>query len=188
MAIELQRVKELFLLAVEKTDPAARQAFLQEACAGDEDLRLQVEALLRQHEQASGYLEPPAAGLPATVDSGAGDGAAASNHVTAPAEVIGGRIGPYKLLQKLGEGGMGVVYLAEQEHPVKRRVALKIIRAGMDTAHVIARFEQERQALAVMDHPNIAKVLDAGAVGSGQSAVGSADGSLLPTADCPLPT
>jgi serine/threonine protein kinase/tetratricopeptide (TPR) repeat protein len=175
MAIKLKRVKELFLQAVEKADPAARQAFLQEACAGDEELRQQVEALLRQHEQASGYLEPPAVGLPATVDSDPGTGAAASSSPTASAEALGSRIGPYKLLQKLGEGGMGVVYLAEQEHPVKRRVALKIIRAGMDTAHVIARFEQERQALAMMDHPNIAKVLDAGTTGSEHAAQASAD-------------
>src|SRR5438105_2460997 len=85
---------------------------------------------------------------------------------------LGGRtspmIGPYKLLQKLGEGGMGTVYMAEQEHPIKRRVALKIIKAGMDSARVIARFEQERQALALMDHPNIAKVLDAGTTQDGR--------------------
>src|SRR5205085_277697 len=80
----------------------------------------------------------------------------------------GTRIGPYKLLQQLGEGGMGVVYLAEQEQPVRRRVALKVIKAGMDSAQVIARFEQERQALALMDHPHIAKVLDAGATDTGR--------------------
>src|SRR5262249_20958562 len=146
-----------------------------EACAGNDELRQQVEALLRQHEQASGFLELPAIGLPPTVDSGPGDGAAAPSSATMSAEAIGSRIGPYKLLQKLGEGGMGVVYLAEQEQPVKRRVALKIIRAGMDTAHVIARFEQERQALAVMDHPNIAKVLDAGTTRSEHAAQASAD-------------
>src|SRR5439155_8454048 len=92
--------------------------------------------------------------------------AVTSSHAMAAAEAVGSRIGPYKLLQRLGEGGMGTVYLAEQEQPVKRRVALKIIKAGMDSAHVIARFEQERQALAMMDHPNIAKVLDAGTIGS----------------------
>src|SRR5262249_54458929 len=84
------------------------------------------------------------------------------------AEVLGSRIGAYKLLQKLGEGGMGAVYLAEQEHPVRRRVALKVIKPGMDTAQVIARFEAERQALALMDHPHIARVLDAGATDSGR--------------------
>ena len=79
-----------------------------------------------------------------------------------------GRIGPYKLLQKLGEGGCGVVYMAEQEQPIRRRVALKIIKLGMDTKNVIARFEAERQALALMDHPNIARVLDAGATETGR--------------------
>jgi len=92
-------------------------------------------------------------------------GGAAPLTVSVPPEAIGSRIGPYKLLQKLGEGGMGVVYMAEQQQPVKRRVALKIIKAGLDSAQVVARFEQERQALAMMDHPNIAKVLDAGAIG-----------------------
>src|SRR5207244_12250371 len=82
--------------------------------------------------------------------------------------LVGSTIGPYKLLQKLGEGGMGTVYVAEQEQPVKRRVALKVIKAGMDSAQVIARFEQERQALALMDHPHIAKVLDAGATATGR--------------------
>src|SRR5207244_2312203 len=85
-----------------------------------------------------------------------------------PAEAPGGTVGPYKLLQKLGEGGMGTVYSAEQEHPVRRRVALKVIKAGMDSARVIARFEAERQALALMDHPNIAKVLDAGTTPAGR--------------------
>src|SRR6185436_9061050 len=85
-----------------------------------------------------------------------------------PAEEAGSRIGPYKLLQSIGEGGFGRVYMAEQERPVRRRVALKIIKLGMDTRAVVARFEQERQALAMMDHPNIAKVLDAGATESGR--------------------
>src|SRR5439155_5374462 len=91
-----------------------------------------------------------------------GEAGTRSRQATMAAEGVGKRIGPYRLVQKLGEGGMGTVYLAEQEEPVKRQVALKIIKAGMDSAHVIARFEQERQALAMMDHPNIAKVLDAG--------------------------
>src|SRR5881398_1986859 len=87
---------------------------------------------------------------------------------TTHSEESGARIGPYKLLQKIGEGGCGVVYMAEQEEPVRRRVALKVIKLGMDTKSVIARFEAERQALALMDHPNIAKVLDAGATGAGR--------------------
>ena len=84
-----------------------------------------------------------------------------------PREQVGSVIGPYKLLQQIGEGGFGVVYMAEQEKPVRRVVALKIIKPGMDTSQVIARFESERQALALMDHPNVARVLDAGATGSG---------------------
>jgi serine/threonine protein kinase/WD40 repeat protein/tetratricopeptide (TPR) repeat protein len=102
----------------------------------------------------------------------------------------GATIGPYRLLEQIGEGGMGVVFLAEQTQPVRRRVALKILKPGMDSRQVIARFEAERQALALMDHPNIARVLDAGTVGSGQSAVGSQEERhrSLPTAHCPLPT
>src|SRR5207249_1261378 len=84
------------------------------------------------------------------------------------AERPGAVIGPYKVLQRLGEGGMGTVYLAEQTQPVQRKVALKVVKAGLDSAHVVARFEQERQALAVMDHPNIARVLDAGATDAGR--------------------
>src|SRR6266404_3988601 len=162
MPIELERVKQVFLAAVEKADRVARDAFLQEACAGDGELRRQVEALLRQHDVASGLLESPPAGM--LEETGP---FAVTEIEAAPPETGGGRIGPYKLLHKLGEGGMGTVYLAEQEQPVKRRVALKIIKAGMDSAHVIARFEQERQALAVMGHPNIAKVLDAGTTSTG---------------------
>src|SRR5205807_6926602 len=111
------------------------------------------------------FLEAPPPGLPQIVNSGECGAEATSSRATATTESVGNHIGPYKLLQKLGEGGMGTVYLAEQETPITRRVALKIIKAGMDSAHVIARFEQERQALALMDHPHIAKVLDAGTTG-----------------------
>jgi tetratricopeptide (TPR) repeat protein/serine/threonine protein kinase len=164
MSADLKRVKEIFLAAVEKSDPAERQAYLQEACGADEGLRRQVDALLCQHEQASGFLETPPADLAPSVASGpAGATACYPSLPSQPSEAVGKRLGPYKILEQLGEGGMGAVYLAEQEEPVRRRVALKIIKAGMDSAHVIARFEQERQALALMDHPNIAKVLDAGA-------------------------
>jgi serine/threonine protein kinase/tetratricopeptide (TPR) repeat protein len=135
---------------LELGDPTARQAFLDEACAGQPELRVRVEALLRAH--AGQY----------------GEGRATTGFTPTPPESVGRRVGPYKLLQKLGEGGMGIVYLAEQEQPVKRRVAVKIIKAGMDSAHVLARFEQERQALAMMDHPHIAKVLDAGATPEGR--------------------
>src|SRR5205085_9283801 len=114
------------------------------------------------------FLESPPPGLPQTVDSGECGVELTSRHATVATETVGSRIGPYKLRQQLGEGGMGTVYLAEQQEPVQRRVALKIIKAGMDSAHVIARFEQERQALAVLDHPNIAKVLDANTTAAGR--------------------
>src|SRR5262249_27979031 len=163
MPNELQRVKQVFLAAVEKSDRAARVAYLNEACAGDDELRRQVEALLVQHEQASGHLEA----LPANVFENTALFAATASEM-APQATAGNRIGPYKLLQQLGEGGMGTVYMAEQEEPVKRRVALKIIKAGMDSDRVIARFEAERQALAMMDHPHIARIFDAGTTENGR--------------------
>src|SRR6266568_3369611 len=134
-----------------------RAAHLDRACAGDENLRQRVEGLLLTHDQAGGFLERP----PVEMAIGSRVGASAG-------EKPGDRIGRYKLLQQIGEGGCGVVYMAEQEAPVRRRVALKIIRPGMDTKSVIARFEAERQALALMNHPNIAKVFDAGATESGR--------------------
>jgi serine/threonine protein kinase len=168
MATDLQRVKEIFLAAVEKSSSPERQAFLQQACEADEELRRQVEALLRQHEQASGFLESPPPGLAQTVGSDQGEAGSPPSPAASGPKAVGRRIGPYKLLQKLGEGGMGTVWVAEQLEPVKRLVALKIIKAGMDSAQVIARFEAERQALAVMDHPNIARVLDAGTTDTGR--------------------
>src|SRR5436305_581985 len=137
-----------------------RPAFLDRACAGVAGLRERVEHLLRDLERAGDFLANPTAGHPA----------AAAETVCAPTphEPIGTRVGPYKLLQKIGEGGMGVVYMAEQQQPVVRRVAVKVIKLGMDTHQVIARFEAERQALALMDHPNIARVLDAGATEAGR--------------------
>jgi serine/threonine protein kinase/tetratricopeptide (TPR) repeat protein len=164
-----QQVKEIFLASLEKAAPGEREAFLGEACGANEPLRRQVEALLRQHEQAGSFLEPPPAAEPG--DTGAvapGRWLKQDDLAAAPQEGPGTRIGPYKLLQPIGEGGMGVVYVAEQEQPVKRRVALKIIKPGMDSAQVVARFEQERQALALMDHTHIAKVLDAGTTESGR--------------------
>jgi serine/threonine protein kinase/Flp pilus assembly protein TadD len=136
---------------------AERAAFLMRACGDDRKLRERVEALLRDHERIGDFLEEPAPeavrGLKPIVSIG---------------EKPGERVGRYKLLQQIGEGGCGVVFMAEQEEPVRRRVALKIIKPGMDTKSVVARFEAERQALALMDHPNIAKVLDAGATESGR--------------------
>jgi hypothetical protein len=136
------------------TSGEARAAYLQGACRGDAELRARVEALIQAHEAAGGFLPERAIANRPTVQ------------VDPPVqERSGDRIGRYKLLQPIGEGGCGVVYMAEQFEPVRRRVALKVIKLGMDTRSVIARFEAERQALALMDHPNIAKVLDAGTTG-----------------------
>src|SRR5258708_1320030 len=134
-----------------------RAAYLERACEGDAKLREKVEALLQTHDHVGDFLEESP--QKATIEARAG---------TSTIEKPGDRIGRYKLLQQIGEGGCGVVYMAEQEEPVRRRVALKIIKLGMDTKGVIARFEAERQALALMDHPNIAKVFDAGAADSGR--------------------
>src|SRR6266568_369460 len=156
----------LFSAALEL--PASqRAAYLAAACADDPALRLHLEALLRVHEDAIPFLEAPA---PGAQESPMGaEAASATVRFSVPlAEKAGGRIGRYKLLQQIGEGGCGVVYMAEQAEPVRRRVALKIIKLGMDTRQVIARFEAERQALALMDHPNIAKVFDAGATETGR--------------------
>jgi len=137
--------------------PAAERAdYLGRACAGDEDLRQRVETLLKLHDRVGDFLEQP--------PTGPGEGRI---HVEA-GEKPGDLIGRYKLLQQIGEGGCGVVFMAEQEEPVRRRVALKVVKPGMDTKSVIARFEAERQALALMEHPNIAHVLDAGATDSGR--------------------
>ncbi|MGO8931313.1 MAG: protein kinase domain-containing protein [Limisphaerales bacterium] len=136
--------------------PERRAAYLCEACSGDDALRQRVETLLRAHESAEAFMDHPAVELKR------------ETLVVTPAEQPGNRIGRYKLLQQIGEGGCGVVYRAEQEEPVRRRVALKVVKLGMDTKSVIARFEAERQALALMDHPNIAKVLDAGATDTGR--------------------
>jgi len=142
------KARDLFLQAVEQYDPSQRQAFLDEACGDNPGLRREVEILLAAHERAGSFLENGAVAMAETLDQPVIEG---------PGTVIG----PYKLLQEIGHGGMGVVFMAEQTEPVARRVALKIIKPGMDTRQVIARFEAERQALAMMDHPNIARVLDA---------------------------
>jgi serine/threonine protein kinase len=147
-------VEEIFQVAVEKP-PGERAAYLDAACAGNPELRAQVEALVRSHEQAGSLLEKPLFQTASTIDH------------APPSEGPGAQIGPYKLLQQIGEGGMGTVFMAEQTHPVQRNVALKVIKAGMDSRQVIARFEAERQALAMMDHVNIARVLDAGTTEAG---------------------
>jgi serine/threonine protein kinase/tetratricopeptide (TPR) repeat protein len=165
---EFRRVKELFLAALDKGGPDERAAFLREACEADEALRAQVQTLLDRHEEAGGFLERPAVDSLPTKCQWRGEFLRQSEVDRTLAEAVGGRIGPYKLLHKLGEGGMGVVWVAEQEQPVKRWVALKVIKPGMDSAQVLRRFEAERHTLALMDHTNIAKVLDGGATEAGR--------------------
>src|SRR3954462_13640340 len=147
-----EREIELFEAALELPS-REREAFLQNAGAVDPDFLQRIRALLHAAEKGADFLAPitpnPAQTLPAI-------------------EKPGDRIGRYKLLEQIGEGGCGIVYMAEQEEPIRRKVALKVIKLGMDTRHVIARFEAERQALALMDHPNIAKVYDAGATATGR--------------------
>jgi eukaryotic-like serine/threonine-protein kinase len=147
---------EILAQAVEISDLTERKAFLDRACADDESLRKEVESLLVAYVKSGSFLDAPAVDPEVTLEP---DG---------PAEGIGESIGRYKLLEKIGEGGMAVVYMAEQKRPIRRRVALKLIKLGMDSKQVIARFEAERQALALMDHPNIAKVLDAGTTDTGR--------------------
>jgi serine/threonine protein kinase len=143
--------------------PAGERArFLHAACEGDNDRRKQIEALLEAHELAENFMAVPRVVLPPEAADLLAD------PLPLAEDKIESKIGRYKLLQKIGEGGCGVVYMAEQEKPVRRRVALKVIKLGMDTKAVIARFEAERQALAMMDHPNIARVLDAGATETGR--------------------
>ncbi|MBI5385270.1 MAG: protein kinase [Verrucomicrobia bacterium] len=150
----------VFAEALQRDTPEARADYLEVACGTDTALRHRVEALLRAAESAGDFLEQPPTGLSGEAD--------ATLLASVFCEKPGDRIGRYRLLERIGEGGCGVVYMAEQEEPVRRRVALKIIKLGMDTRLVVARFEAERQALALMDHPNIAKVLDGGATQTGR--------------------
>jgi hypothetical protein len=152
----IQKARAIFVRLLGEIPSEEWDAHVQTACAGDESLRQHVLELLGSHSEPDNLLDHPAPGLAATRD------------VQAVAEHLDTMIGRYKLLQEIGEGGMGTVYMAEQREPIRREVALKIIKPGMDTRHVIARFEAERQALAMMDHPNIAHVLDAGATESGR--------------------
>jgi len=170
MSAAIEREESLFEAARGLTDPAQRRAFLEEACGKDAALRKKIEELLAAGEQADEFFARCAPAL-VSVAISPGQMPAPVTNTSAMAgqeEKPSSRIGPYKLLQKIGEGGCGVVYMAEQEKAVRRRVALKIIKLGMDTKSVIARFEAERQALAMMDHPNIARVLDAGATETGR--------------------
>jgi WD40 repeat protein len=149
----------VLLAAVLEIPADKRQALLDAMCEGDSALHQRLESLLAAHQQAEEL--PPSDAVPVV-------GAIKPDPSHAQDEVVGKTIGRYKVLEKLGEGGCGVVYVAEQTEPVRRRVALKVIKLGMDTRQVVARFEAERQALAMMDHPNIAKVLDAGATENGR--------------------
>jgi serine/threonine protein kinase len=154
---EADRAKAIFDRAVEIESTDDRDVFVLRECADDAELRGKVQGLLVAYDQAGSFLESPPVGVrpAATVDQ-------------PPGERPGTPVGPYKLLQVIGEGGMGTVYMAEQTEPVRRLVALKVIKAGMDSRQVVARFGAERQALALMDHPSIAKVFDAGTTDSGR--------------------
>jgi len=152
LAIEKERI---FLAAAELPTPQQRKAFLDAACESNPALRREVEELLEHDERAGSFLRSPALQRP-------------TETLPPITERPGTEVGPYKLLEQIGEGGFGVVFMAEQMHPVRRKVALKVIKPGMDTRQVIARFEAERQALALMDHPNIARVLDAGETNTGR--------------------
>jgi serine/threonine protein kinase/lipoprotein NlpI len=149
-------IDAIFLAAAEKATAAERAAYLDVACAADPQLRERVERLLAAQSKLSGFLEAPAAALIGTVNE------------SPVAERPGTLVGPYKLLEHIGEGGMGTVWMAEQTEPIQRRVAIKVVKEGMDSRQVLARFEAERQALALMEHPNIARVLDAGKTPSGR--------------------
>src|SRR3954468_6124879 len=137
-------------------DAAARRAYLDQSCGADRPLRARVESLLQVHDEHASFLASSPLGSHPTLT------------MPGSTPVCGTMIGRYKVLEPIGEGGYGTVFMAEQTSPVQRKVALKIIKAGMDTRQVIARFEAERQALALMDHPNIAKVFDAGVTDAGR--------------------
>jgi serine/threonine protein kinase len=152
------RVEEILLVALERGSPQERAAYLDSACQGDPDLRRRVERLLEAYPRAAGFLEPPA--------PPSGESTAA--YIPAGEQVGTVLAGRYKLQEPIGEGGMGAVWMAQQTEPVRRLVAVKLIKPGMDSRAILARFEAERQALALMDHPNIAKVLDGGAAPDGR--------------------
>ena len=167
MDVETTREESLFAEALLMANRVAREAFLDQACAGDAGLRARIAKLLAAHAASDQFFGECIANL--GVDAGnVSEPADPMDGSEATGEKVGSRVGRYRLLRQLGEGGCGEVYLAEQEEPVRRRVALKVIKLGMATKNVIGRFEVERQALALMDHPNIAKVLDAGATEQGR--------------------
>src|SRR5258708_2202830 len=149
--------KEIFFEALDKNTPEERAAFLDGACGTNPVQRAKVEALLADHFQRDEFMKEPAVDASSPTVS-------APRPIAAPAQMLG----RYKLLERIGEGGFGEVWMAEQREPVKRRVALKIIKLGMDSRQIVARFEAERQALAMMDHANIAKIFDADVTDTGR--------------------
>ncbi len=150
-----KRERQIFVQAMDIGCPTERAAYIQHTCSGDAALLQRVQALVQASEVSDDFLPGQPSGSPATLCAAA---------LALPASVFGS----YKLMEQIGEGGFGVVFMAEQLEPVRRRVALKVIKPGMDSRQVIGRFEAERQALALMQHPNIAQVFDAGATDSGQ--------------------
>src|SRR4051812_9481616 len=156
MCVQPPDKRTIFERALDFAAGAEREAYLEDACAGQPEMRAQVDSLLKAHKDVGSFLDGPAFDTQRT------------GPMDPIAEQPGTIIGPYKLLEQIGEGGFGVVFMAGQERPIRRRVAVKVIKPGMDTRQVIARFEAERQALAIMDHSNIAKVFDAGATDSGR--------------------
>ncbi len=146
---------EIFQQAIRIVDDSAREQFVADSCHDNDSLRKDVEQRIQSH--LSGIR-----GLDETTDGQSG------NAVASGVPTVGSHIGPYRLVEEIGEGGMGIVFLAQQTAPINRRVALKVIKVGMDTRRVVARFETERQTMALMDHPGITKVLDAGATDSGR--------------------
>jgi WD40 repeat protein/serine/threonine protein kinase len=155
VAVKPAPIESILAAAVEVDSDVERRKFLDQACAGDAELKRRVEQLIANHFRAGRFLESPAAELFTAADD-------------PRTEQCDSVIGPYRLLEQIGEGGFGIVFMAEQQQPVRRKVALKVLKPGMDTRQVVARFEAERQALALMDHPHIAHVLDAGATESGR--------------------
>lgn len=159
----MQSEKSIFLDALDEEDPAARQRLVELACRDDDELRRRVESLLAAHVLPANPLDRPVG-----MDSVAGRVIASAAESFRPTQHIGMTIGSYRLMEQIGEGGFGLVFVAQQEQPVRRKVALKIIKPGTDSKEVIARFEAERQAVAMMDHPNIAQVFDAGVTEDGR--------------------
>jgi eukaryotic-like serine/threonine-protein kinase len=175
VSLDFQRLEQVLAEAAARADPGERVAYLDVACGEDRELRGEVERLLAANEKAGDFLECGVGSAECGVWNAEGDlgmqkaEGRMQNADTDLVEKAGSVIGRYKLLEEIGEGGFGVVYMAEQTEPVQRKVALKVIKAGMDTREVVARFEAERQALALMDHPSIARVFDGGIIGASDS-------------------